>query len=329
MRTLVTGGNGFVGRYIVEQLLARGDQVRVVGRSLYPELVALGVECFRADLAAQQPLDTALHGVEVIFHVAAQAGVWGRPGDFFANNVVATQHVLRAAVRSGVPRLVYTSSPSVAIGAHNIAGGDERLPYPARFLAPYPLTKAVAERYVLGQREIATTAIRPHLIWGPRDPHILPRLVARARSGRLVRIGDGTNMVDITYVENVAAAHLLAADALGERSALRGRAYFIGQEQPVNLWGFIGTLLDRLGLPPIRRSIPLGTALAAAGLFEAAYTALGLADEPPVTRLTATQMARSHWFDHSAAQRDFGYGPQITTAEGIERTVAAELRMQN
>jgi 2-alkyl-3-oxoalkanoate reductase len=323
MKTLVTGGNGFVGRYIVEQLLARGDEVRVVGRSLYPELAALGAACFRADLAAQQPIDAALRGVEAVFHVAAQAGVWGRPSDFFANNVAATQHVLRAALRADVPKFVYTSSPSVAIGAHDIAGGDERLPYPARFLAPYPLTKSIAERYVLSQSAIATVAIRPHLIWGPRDPHILPRLVARARSGRLVRIGDGSNMVDVTYVENVAAAHLLAADALGERSALRGRAYFIGQERPVNLWGFIGTLLAKLGLPPVRRSIPLGVALAAGGLLERAYVALGRADEPPVTRMMASQMARSHWFDHSAARRDFGYGPQISTAEGIERTVAA------
>ncbi len=198
MNALVTGGNGFLGRYIVEQLLARGDSVHVVGRSNYPELAALGVRCFRADLADEAELGAALRGREVVFHVAAKAGVWGSWNDFYRNNVSATQHVLRAAVRAGVPKFVYTSSPSVAIGATDLAGADESTPFPARYLAPYPHTKALAERFVLAQRELATVALRPHLIWGPRDPHIVSRLLERARTGQLRQIGDGTNRVDVT-----------------------------------------------------------------------------------------------------------------------------------
>ena len=326
MLALVTGGNGFVGRYIVEMLIARGDRVRVAGRGDYPELAALGAECVRADLSTPEggaALGRALRGVETVFHVAAKAGVWGEFDDFFRNNVVATQRVVRAAVRAGVPKLIYTSSPSVAIGTADIAGADESAPYPERYLAPYPQTKALAERFVLARQDIAAVAIRPHLVFGPRDPHIFPRMLDRARRGRLAQIGDGTNLVDVTYVENAAEAHLLAADALGERSALRGRAYFIGQEAPVNLWGFINEVVTRAGLRPLRRRISAPAAMRLAGVMELAYRQLGLRREPPLTRLMVSQMSRSHWFDHSAAQRDFGYGPRISTEEGLRRTLAA------
>jgi len=326
MLALVTGGNGFIGRYIVEMLLARGDRVRVVGRGDYPELAAIGAECVRADLGTPEggaAAGRAMRGVEVVFHVAARAGVWGGFDDFFRNNVAATQRVVRAAVRAGVPKLVYTSSPSVAIGEAEVAGADESTPYPERYLAPYPQTKALAERFVLARPDIAATSIRPHLVFGPRDPHIFPRMLDRARRGRLVQVGDGSNLVDVTYVENAAEAHLLAADALGERSPLRGRAYFIGQEAPVNCWGFINEVVTLAGLPPVRRRIPAAAAYRLAGLLELAYHSLRVAHEPPLTRMMVSQMSRSHWFDHGAARRDFGYGPRISTEEGLRRTLAA------
>jgi nucleoside-diphosphate-sugar epimerase len=323
MLTLVTGGNGFVGRYIVEMLIKRGDRVRVVGRSDYPELTALGAQCLRADLSTPEggvALVEAMRGVEVVFHVAAKAGIWGQFDDFYRNNVTATQRVVRAAIRAGVPKLIYTSSPSVAIGTSDLTGVDESTPYPDRYLAPYPQTKALAERFVLSRSEIATTALRPHLIWGPRDPHIFPRLLARAKAGRLFRIGDGTNMVDVTYVENVAEAHLQAADALNATSPLRGRAYFLGQEHPVNLWEFINEIVVRAGYKPIKRAVPAPVVLQLAGAIEGVYSQLNLNREPPLTRFMASQMSRSHWFDHSAAQRDFGYGPRISIEEGLQRT---------
>jgi nucleoside-diphosphate-sugar epimerase len=326
MRALVTGGNGFVGRYIVEQLLARGDRVRVVGRGDYPELRALGAECVRADLAvpdSANALAEAMRGVEVVFHVAAKAGVWGSFDEYYRANVTGTQRVVRAAERAGVPKLVYTSSPSVAFGEEDVEGADEALPYPERYLSHYQHTKALAERYVLAREGLAVTAIRPPLIWGPRDPHLLPRIFARARQGRLIQVGEGRNVVDVTYVENCAEAHLLAADRLSERSPLRGRAYFIGQEHPVNMWDFIRELVTRAGYKPPSRTISPKRAVQIATLLETLYRALGVRSEPPLTRLTAVQMARSRWFDLSAARRDLGYGPRITIEEGLERTVAA------
>ena len=325
MHVLVTGGNGFIGRAIVERLLARGDSVRVLGRARYPELAARGVTCHRVDLAATEDgtLECALRGCELIFHVAAKAGVWGRGEDYYRNNVSATQRLVRAAIRADVPKLVFTSSPSVVFGAGPVEGADESAAYPARYLAPYPHTKALAERFVLAQNDIQTIAIRPPLVWGPGDPHIFPRLLARARAGRLVQIGDGRNIVDITYIDNAADAHLLAAAALSEHAAVRGRAYFIGQEQPVNLWAFINTLITRAGLKPITRRITLTTALRITTLLEAAYRLAGSDQEPPLTRLTATQLATSRWFDQTAARRDLGYRPQVSTEEGLQRTIAA------
>jgi nucleoside-diphosphate-sugar epimerase len=321
MNALVTGGNGFLGRYVVEQLLARGDSVRVLGRNDYPELRALGVACFRADLAAEDDVGAALRGCDAVFHVAAKAGVWGTWDDFYRNNVTATQHILRAAVRAGVPKFVYTSSPSVAIGTDDIAGGDESLPFPARYSAPYPHTKALAERWVLRQPDILTVALRPHLIWGPRDPHIVPQILARARAGRLRRVGDGTNLVDVTYVENGAEAHLQAADSLHEHAPARGQAYFIGQAEPVNMWAFIDELVTLAGLPPVRGSISPRVALPLASFTEWVYRAARIDREPPLTRMMVEQMSMSHWFSHAAAARDFGYVARISTAEGLRRTV--------
>ncbi len=323
MLTLVTGGNGFVGRTLVELLLARGDRVRVVGRGDYPELVALGVECVRADLSvaeANVTLAPAMRGVEVVFHVAAKAGgLGGSFDDYYRSNVTATQRVVHAAEKAGVPKFVYTSTPSVAIGARDLAGADETTPYAEHYLHPYPATKALAERFVLARTELATTALRPHLVWGPRDPHFMPRFLARARAGRLFQVGDGTNMVDVTYVDNAAEAHLLAADALSERSPVRGRAYFIGQERPVNLWQFVNTLVTQAGCPPVGRAIPVGVAMAAATVIETTHGVLHLSGEPFLNRFLIAQLAHSHWFDHTAAQRDFGYGPRISIEEGLRR----------
>lgn len=323
MLCLVTGAGGFLGRNIAEQLVARGDQVRSLARGRYPFLDELGVEQVQGDLRDAEAVRRAVQGVAVVFHTAALAGIWGSRSHFYDINVRGTTHVLEACRAAGVPKLVYTSSPSVTFDGYDQCGVDESAPYPRKFLAHYPETKALAEQQVLAEREVLTCALRPHLIWGPRDQHLIPRLLERARQGKLRRVGDGENLVDMVYVDNAAEAHLQAAAALQPDSAVRGRAYFISQGEPVNCWHWINQLLALVGLPPVAKSISYRAAYAAGAALEGAYTLLGRTDEPRMTRFLAAQLATDHWFDISRARSDFGYAPRVSTEEGMRRLQAA------
>ncbi|PQO46672.1 NAD-dependent epimerase/dehydratase family protein [Blastopirellula marina] len=323
MRALVTGGGGFLGRYVVEQLLARGDQVRVLGRRDYPDLAASGVECVRGDVADAQIVSQACAGMDVVFHTAAIAGIWGRWEDYYQANVVGTENIVAACRQHGVGRLVHTSSPSVTFDGADQNGVDESVPYPTKWLAHYPRSKAIAEQHVLTANEpgkLLTCALRPHLIWGPRDQHLIPRLIERAKSGKLRIVGNGNNLVDMIYVENAAVAHLQAADALTAGATICGRAYFLSQGEPVVCWDWINDLLKLAEIPPLRRKISYRAAYAIGGLMEAAYRIAGKYDsEPRMTRFLAAQLATNHYFDLSAARRDFGYQPKINMAEGMRR----------
>lgn len=322
MRALVTGVGGFLGRYIAEQLLARGDWVRGIGRREYPELSAMGVECLRVDLRDRDAVVASCEGVDTVFHTAAIAGIWGKWDEFFQINTQGTEHVLSGCFEHGVGRFVYTSSPSVTFDGTDQCYVDESAPYPTRWLCHYPHTKALAEQRVLqnhGRRGLATCALRPHLIWGPRDMHLIPRLIARARQGRLRKVGAGKNLIDMVYVENAAAAHLQAADHLAVHSAVGGRAYFISQGEPVNCWDWINSILQLAGMEPVQKGISFRTAYGVGGALECVYRMLGKTDEPPMTRFLAAQLATSHYFNIDRARRDFGYFPQISSQQGMQR----------
>lgn len=326
MNALVTGAGGFLGQYIVEQLVARGDRVRALARGDYPELSQLGAEVVRADVRDRQAVIEACRGVDTVFHVASVAGIWGPWDYYYGINTLGTENVVAACLAEGVHRLVYTSSPSVTFDGTDQCGIDETASYPSRWLCHYPHTKALAEQQVLaanGQGDLLTCSLRPHLIWGPRDRHLVPRLIERARQGKLRRVGAGTNLIDMVYVENAATAHLQAADALKPHSPVAGRAYFISQGQPVNCWHWIDELLALAGLPPVRKSISAHTAWRVGAAMEAAYAALRIRSEPRMTRFLAAQLSTSHYFDLSRARSDFGYEAPISTAAGMERLRAA------
>ena len=231
LTALVTGGGGFLGRAVVEQLLARGDRVRSLARGVYPDLAALGVEVLRGDLRDAQAVGQACAGCDVVFHVAAKSGIWGRYDTYFEPNVRGTHNVLAACREHGVPRLVYTSSPSVIFDGRSMEGVDESTPYPHKYHSHYSATKALAEQAVLAANgeTLHTLALRPHLIWGPWDNHLVPRIVRQGQAGTLRRVGDGTNKVDTTYIDNAARAHLVAADALETNPRAAGRPFFISQ----------------------------------------------------------------------------------------------------
>lgn len=322
MLALVTGAGGFLGRNIAEMLVSQGHCARAFSRTRYAFLDDLGIEQISGDLRDVEAVQRSVQGVECVFHTAAMAGIWGNWSHFYGINTIGTRNILEACQTHGVRRLVYTSSPSVTFDGRDQCGVDETVAYPARFLAHYPHTKALAERDVLAANEkqgLLTCALRPHLIWGPRDQHLIPRLLERARRGELRRVGDGSNVVDMVYVENAAEAHLQAADALISGSPVCGRAYFISQGEPVNCWDWINQILSLAGLPPVTRSISYRAAYAAGTALEAAYWAMGRTDEPRMTRFLAAQLATSHWFNISRARADFGYAPRVSTAEGMRR----------
>lgn len=324
MNALVTGGGGFLGTYIVEQLVARGESVRVLCRGSYRRLDELGVETVRGDVRDAPAVARACRHVETVFHAAALPGIWGPYRRYYETNYLGTRNVLDACRANGVSRLVFTSSPSVVYDGRDHRNADESLPYPepSAYLCHYARTKRMAEELVLtssGEEGLATCALRPHLIWGPRDRHLVPRLIRRAQGGRLRRVGDGTNLISMSYVENAAAAHLQAADALSPGSLVSGRAYFINEPEPVNLWEWIDELLARSGLPPVTRRISAAAAYRLGAVLEAVYRLLPLPGEPPMTRFLALQLSRSHYYDVSAARRDFGYDPPVSVEEGLRR----------
>jgi len=330
MKAVVTGGAGFLGRAICERLAARGDEVLSLSRGAHPELDAEpGIKHRAVDITDGKAVLAALDGADIVFHVAAKAGVWGPRDDYFRTNLDGTRHVLGACLEHGITRLVHTSSPSVCFDGSDHVHASNDLVYPRRFLAPYPESKARAEALVLaanGKNGLATCALRPHLIFGPRDPHLVPRLLERARAGQLRIVGSGTNEVSMTYIDNAAHAHVLAGDALTPDAKHAGEAYFINQEEPVRLWDWMNDVLRRLGEPPVTRRVPARVAYAAGGLFEAVYRGLRLSGEPRMTRFVAAQLASSHSYDMTPAKRDFGYTELVGMTEATERTVQAFLQ---
>ena len=321
MKALVTGGGGFLGGAIVRRLVERGDSVRSLSRGDYPELRNLGVETVCGDVAGCDVTLDAAEGCDVVFHVAARAGIWGPRAEFVRANVDGTRNVVEACRSNGVRKLVFTSSPSVVYGGGNLEGVDESTPYPDRFDAPYPETKAEAERIVLGANGpgLATVALRPHLIWGPGDNHLIPRIVSRAKAGRLRRIGDRPNRVDSIYIDNAADAHLLAADRLDVGSTPAGRAYFLSQGDPWPLWDLVNGILRAAKLPPVTRTVSPTLARLAGALMETTHRAFHLPGEPMMTRFLVHQLSTAHWFNIEAARRDLGYEPKISIDEGLRR----------
>ena len=321
MKALVTGGGGFLGLAIVRRLVERGTTVCTFSRQRHDELDALDVEQRQGDLADEAAVSKAVAGCDVVFHVAAKPGIWGPYEDYHRTNFIGTRNVIAACREHGVARLVYTSSPSVVFDGRDMEGVDESVPYPSRFATHYPRTKAAAEQLVraANDEQLGTVSLRPHLIWGPGDNHLLPRLVAGARTGQLRRIGRATKLVDTIYIDNAAEAHLLAAEKLAPRSVVAGKVYFISQGEPVDVWEMINRLLEAAGAPTVQRSIPQRVALTLAWGFENVYRLLHRPGEPRLTRFVVEELCTSHWFDLSAARRDLGYRPTVSISEGLHR----------
>ncbi len=323
-KIIVSGGNGFLGRAVVDALIKKGAaSIAVFCRGKSPELEKIGVELICGDIRDLNVLESACENRTMIFHCAAKAEIWGKREDFLSVNVKGTRNIISAACKNGVDVLVNTSSPSVVIPPHGVSGDDESLPYPEQYSADYPASKAEAERIVsmAASEKLRTISIRPHLIWGPGDPHILPRLIKKAIDGKLIQIGEGRNIVDLTYVENAAHAHILAAEKLRNSQELSGKKYFISDGEPVNLWKWIEQFLKECGIPNTKKKISVRTGNAIAWFCEFRNRLLNTDAEPKLTRFLVSQLAYDHYFDISAARRDLEYEPIIATENALRKTI--------
>jgi len=266
-------------------------------------------------------LTAAAQGCDIIFHVAAKAGIWGDYAEYYQANVTGTEAVIAACRANSIARLVATGSPSVVFDGSDIENGNESLPYPDHYEAHYPQTKMLAELLVLqaNSPNLATVSLRPHLIWGPGDNHLVPRIIAKAKADRLKRIGSRPCLADTVYIDNAAKAHLLAADRLSTGSKIAGKAYFITNDQPVPLWDMVDRILAAGGLPPVSGRISPQLARVIGIVCEKIWGVLKLSGEPPMTRFVANELSTAHWFDISAAKRDLGYYPEISIEVGLKR----------
>jgi nucleoside-diphosphate-sugar epimerase len=323
-KVLVTGAGGFLGGYIARDLLAKGYEVYSFSRSTYPALEKMGVVQRQGDLSKYDDVEAALEGMDAVIHTASQVGMWGRYEDFYKTNVTGTENIIKACHKWHIKKIVYTSTPSVAFGEESLCNANESIDYPDRYLSMYAETKAIAEKLVMMANggSLSTVAIRPHLIFGPGDLNLVPRVVEAAKKGKLKIIGDGENLVDVTYVENASYVHVLALEELSPDSPIAGKAYFLGQG-PIKLWDFTNEILKRSGEKPVTKKISFKLAYFIGFMIETVLKMIGKYDiHPPMTRFVALQLGKSHYYSHGNIERDLGYKPKFTIEEGLDRLFA-------
>jgi len=322
-KAVVTGGGGFIGLAIVKRLVEMGVETSIIGRNPYPAADKLGVRCLCGDIRDKGFLLRATSGYDTVFHVAAKTGIWGSFQSYYSTNYLGTKNIVECCRQNNIKILVYTSTPSVVFNGLDIHNGEENLPYATNPLCHYAATKILAEKYVLqaNDTDLKTTALRPHLVWGPGDTNLIPRLLARGRAKDLKIVGKGKNRVDISYIDNVALAHILAAQNLEREKTAAGEPFFISQGEAVVLWDWINGLFERLDMPLVEDNISYSSAYAVGWLFEHVYKLLLIKSEPKMTRFLAEQLSKSHYFSIKKARNILNYSPAISTEEGVDRLI--------
>lgn len=329
-RIVVTGATGFVGGALTRRLLATRPDADVLAlgrdRAHGAALQADGIEFKALDLTDAHAVRRALRDADVVVHAAALSSPWGGYPAFHAANVVASANVADACVQAGVQRLVHISTPGIYHDGKPHHGVREDHPLPPRAVNHYAATKREAERCVLATAAASgmpVLMLRPRAIFGPGDKAILPRIADALRQGRLRRIGDGACTVDMSYIDNVVDAILLAIEAPPE---LSGRAYNISNGQPVRIWEVIDRLADALGVPrPIAR-ISREKALLVARVLETGYGLFAPQREPPLLRYGVDLLSVDMTLDISRARDELGYRPRVSMDDALARTFAGLAR---
>jgi len=320
MNVLVTGGGGFIGKALVNELVMRNFNVTSFSRGDYPELRRIGVNTKRGDLSDFGSVLQATVKTGILFHVAAKAGINGSYREYYKSNVTGTENIINACKINKVKYLIYTSSASVVFDGKDIEGSDESLPYPVHPVSHYTATKAIAEQLILKADcpDLRTLALRPHLVYGPGDNHLLPAIISKAAKGKLRRIGKCRNLVDVSYIDNVVAAHISAARAIIENPEVSGNSFFITNGEPVLLWNFLDMIMQASGLEPLKKRVPVWIATIISHLSES-FQRLSANAQGTLTPFIVSELTRSHWFDISKARRLLNYNPEISNIEGLEK----------
>jgi nucleoside-diphosphate-sugar epimerase len=327
MKIVITGGRGFVGKALSKKFRNSEHIIHTIGRSSHFTKSDFPENCQHhcCDLANDPIPEDIFKGTDLIFHIAAKAGMWGKYSDFYSSNVIATRNILSACKKYHINKLIYTSTPSVVFSTQPIVNGTESLAYGNSGLSSYAETKTIAEREILEANEsqkLQTLALRPHLIWGDEDPHLLPRVINRHKKGKLQIVGEGRNKVDLTHVDNVVHAHFCAMESMVKNSSLGGKAYFIGQDEPVNLWDWLNEIFVMLDLPRLTKKISYKKAYLLGFSLEKIWGILRLVGEPPMTRFVANQLAHDHWFSIQSAKKDLGYEPIRDMDNSLNKSLA-------
>ena len=326
MKVVVTGSSGFVGKHIVRALAGRGDDVVALDVAPF-DFSDANVQTKTLDLRDRKGVAAALAGAATVFHAASRVQTRKTGADeVFDINVGGTQNLLDACSDLSIANFVYVSSASVVYGGEDIERGDETLPYPTSFHAPYAESKAKAEALVLSEnakRGVFTCAIRPHIVFGEGDTRFFPAVLSRAKSGRLkAYVGDPAKLSDFTYIDNLVDGLLLASAALGPEGKASGNPYFVTNGEPTPFWAFVGRLLDGLSYPRPKYRVPFPIAFTTAAIREAIDAARGIpTSEESLTRFTIRYLTTHHYFSHAKATRDFGYTPKVNLAEGVAKTI--------
>lgn len=318
-KVLVTGATGFLGKYVVEELVEHGYQVRAFGRNrtIGQSLVNASVTFIQGDLTNQEDLTKACQEMDMVVHAGALSTVWGPWEDFYQTNVLGTKYVLEACREAKIERLVYVSSPSIYAAPRDQLDIKESDAPQENRLNNYIRSKLASEKLFKDYPDVSSVILRPRGLFGIGDTSILPRVLNLSQKIGIPLIGDGRQLMDMTCVENVALAIRLAL----ETPQAAGEVYNITNGEPRAFRNLIEETLRGLGYPIRYRKIPAPLVSAISGSLEFIYKNLKLKGEPALTRYTYYLLRYSQTLDISKAERDLGYRPKITISEGIEQYV--------
>jgi len=329
-RIVITGATGFLGGAVARRLRDTQPDAHVLAlgrdRARGAALQAERIEFRALDLTDASAVGDALREADAVVHAAALSSPWGAHAAFHAANVVASAHVAEACVRHGVGRLVHVSTPGIYHDGTSRLDVREDDALPPRAVNHYAATKREAERRVIAitaRAGTSTVLLRPRAIFGPGDTAILPRIATALRRQRLPRIGDGRCRVDMTYIDNVVDAVVLALDAPRECS---GRAYNITNGEPVHIWAVIDRLADALGVPRPHRQVGRRTARLVAGLLESGHRLLAPEREPALLRYGVDLLSVDMTLDISRARNELGYRPRVSMDDALALTFAGLAR---